>query len=236
VKVLLADADADHVDLLTYAFRREGYTVLTAADGQQAMERWEADLPDAVVLEAVLARIDGFEVCRRIRSARPTPVILLTARDEEEDILRGLRLGADDYVVKPFSPKLLMARMRAVLRRCRADPFRQPASEVQAGDLLLDLRRHQVTKAGQPVRLTPLEFRLLYMLATNAGRVLRYARLVEHAWGYCDEDNSALLKTHMSHLRRKLGLAAGGPGSIQAVLGIGYALIPATAPHPASPD
>jgi DNA-binding response OmpR family regulator len=151
---------------------------------------------------------------------------MLTARDEEADVLRGLQVGADDYVTKPFSAKLLTARMRTVLRRCQADPFRQAVSEVKLGDLVLDLQSHEVTKGGVPVQLTPLEFRILYLLAMNESRVIPYSRLVEYAWGYYDEDNSGLLKTHICHIRKKLGLGAGksGAGAIKAVLGVGYSL------------
>src|SRR5438045_1799781 len=121
----------------------------------------------------------------------------LTARDEEEDILRGLQIGADDYMTKPFSAKQLAARMKAVMRRCQTDPYRQPASEVRVADLVLDLQSHEVTKAGKPVQLTRLEFRILYMLALNEGRIIPYSRLIEYAWGYYDEGNSNLLKTHI---------------------------------------
>jgi DNA-binding response OmpR family regulator len=209
---------------MTYALRREGFTVATAMDGQQGLQRWEAERPDIILLDGNLPKLDGFEVCRRIRHASKTPIIMLTARDEEADVLRGLQVGADDYVTKPFSAKLLTARMKTVLRRCQADPFRQAVSEVKVGDLVLDLQSHEVTKAGAPVQLTPLEFRILYLLAMNEGRVVPYSRLVEYAWGYFDEGNSSLLKTHLSHIRKKLRLPSTGPGSVKAVLGVGYSL------------
>ncbi len=224
MKVLVVDDDADLLDLMTYALRREGFTVTTAIDGQQALQRWEDERPDIVLLDGNLPKLDGFEVCRRIRHGAKTPIIMLTARDEEEDVLRGLQVGADDYVTKPFSAKLLTARMKTVLRRCQADPYRQAMSQVRVGDLVLDLQSHEVTKAGEAVQLTPLEFRILYLLAMNEGRVVPYSRLVEYAWGYYDEGNSSLLKTHLSHIRRKLGLPATGPGSVKAILGVGYSL------------
>ena len=140
MKVLVVDDDADLLDLMTYALRREGYSVLTAIDGQQALQRWEDDRPDIVLLDGNLPKLDGFEVCRRIRHGAKTPIIMLTARDEEADVLRGLQVGADDYVTKPFSAKQLTARMKTVLRRCQADPFRQAVSEVKVGDLVLDLQ------------------------------------------------------------------------------------------------
>ena len=224
MKVLVVDDDADLLDLMTYALRREGYNVLTAIDGQQALQRWEAERPDIILLDGNLPKLDGFEVCRRIRHGAKTPIIMLTARDEEADVLRGLQVGADDYVTKPFSAKLLTARMKTVLRRCQADPFRQAVSEVKVGDLVLDLQSHEVTKSGSPVQLTPLEFRILYLLAMNESRVIPYSRLVEYAWGYYDEGNSSLLKTHLSHIRKKLRLPTTGPGSVKAVLGVGYSL------------
>jgi DNA-binding response OmpR family regulator len=179
VKVLVVDDDADLLDLMTYALRREGYSVLTAIDGQQALQRWETEHPDIVLLDGNLPKLDGFEVCRRIRHGAKTPIIMLTARDEEADVLRGLQVGADDYVTKPFSAKLLTARMKTVLRRCQSDPFRQAVSEVRVGDLVLNLQSHEVTKGDKPVQLTPLEFRILYLLAMNSGRVIPYSRLVE---------------------------------------------------------
>ncbi len=224
MKVLIVDDDLDLLDLMTYALRREGYEVVGAVDGQQALSRWESERPDIVLLDGNLPKIDGFEVCRRIRHESDTPVIMLTARDDEEDILRGLQIGADDYMTKPFSAKQLAARMKTVLRRCQSDPYKQPASLVQAGDLLLDVQSHEVTYNGEPVQLTRLEFRILYMLALNEARIIPYSRLTEYAWGYYDEGNSNLLKTHICHIREKLGLPPNSKGGIRAVLGVGYSL------------
>ena len=223
MKVLIVEDDVDLLDLTTYALRREGYSVVSAIDGQQALQRWEAENPDIVLLDGNLPKLNGFEVCRRIRQEAQTPIIMLTARDEEEDVLRGLQLGPADYVTKPFSAKQLSARMKAVLRRCQPDPYKQVVSEVRVGDLALDLQSHEATKGGCPVQLTPLEFRILYMLAMNEGRVIPYSRLVEYAWGY-DGGDSSLLKTHICHIRQKLGLEPGKPGSIRAVPGVGYSL------------
>ena len=221
MKVLLVDDDVDLSDLMTYALRKEGYSVLTAIDGQQALDRWEAENPDIVLLDGNLPRLDGFEVCRRIRHKGKTPVIMLNARDEEKDILYGLQVGADDYVTKPFSAKQLTARMQAVLRRCQTNPYEPPVSEVQVGDMVLDLQSYEGRKHETRVQLTPLECRILYMLAMNAGRVIPYSRLVEYAWGYYDENHSSLLKTHVCHVRTKLNIP---PGMIKAVLGVGYCL------------
>jgi DNA-binding response OmpR family regulator len=223
VKILVVDDDLDLIDLTGYALRRDGFTVVQAVDGEQALQRWERERPDLVLLDANMPKLNGFEVCREIRMNSITPVIMLTARDDEEDVLQGLELGADDYVTKPFSAKQLIARIRAVIRRCQGDPYRQPVSELKAGDVALDLQSHEARKNGNVVQLTPLEFRLLYMLAMNEGRVIPYDRLVEYAWGY-DGGDSSLLKTHMSHIRSKLGIGANGPGAIRAIPGVGYSL------------
>ena len=223
MKILIVDDDADLLDLTGYALRREGFAVVQAVDGEQALQRWERETPDLVLLDANMPKLNGFEVCRQIRQASTTPVIMLTARDDEEDVLQGLELGADDYVTKPFSAKQLIARIKAVIRRCQGDPYRQPVSELKAGDLVLDLQSHEARKSGAVVQLTPLEFRLLYMLAMNEGRVIPYDRIVEYAWGY-DGGDSSLLKTHMSHIRSKLGIGANGPGAIRAIPGVGYSL------------
>ena len=177
----MVDGDADLLDLLDYALRREGYTVLIAADGAQALRRYEAEQPDLVLLDVTLSKLNGFEACRRLRQAAETPIIMLTAFDEQEDVLHGLQLGADDYVIKPFSLKQLLARMQTGLRRCRTDRYGQPARQMVCGDLVLELDAQQMTKMGRLVQLTPLEFRILFLLAMNEGRVIPYDRSVEYA-------------------------------------------------------
>jgi DNA-binding response OmpR family regulator len=223
MKVLLADDDPYLQDVTSYALRREGFNVLAATDGQQALRQWETERPDIVLLDVNMPKLNGFEVCRQIRQGSETPIIMLTASSDEEDIVRGLQLGADDYVTKPFSPRQLVARMRATLRRTLAQGYDRPARNVRVGDLVLDVDSHEVTKGGALVQLTPLEFRILHLLAMNEGRVIPYARLVEHAWGY-EGGDSYLLKTHIYHLRRKLALPPQGPGGIRAVSGVGYSL------------
>ena len=166
MKVLVVDDDVELLNLMTYTLRREGYDVSAAVDGQQALSRWETEQPDIVLLDGRLPKIDGFEVCRRIRHESTTPVILLTVQDEEDDILRGLRIGADDYMTKPFSARQLAARMSAVLSRSREDHYR-PTSRVQVANLILDLELHEVSRNNEPVQLTPLEFRILSILALN---------------------------------------------------------------------
>ncbi|HEY8648584.1 MAG TPA: response regulator transcription factor [Candidatus Limnocylindria bacterium] len=223
MKVLLVEDDADLLDLMTYALSREGYTVLTAMDGQQALKRWEEESPDLLLLDANIPKIDGFEVCRRIRHDGATPIIMLTARDEEEDVLHAYRLGVDDFVNKPFSARQLTARMKAVLRRSQADPYRQAVREVKVGNVRLDLQSYTVNDGDRQIQFTPLEFRILYLLGVNEGRVIPYSRLVEYAWGY-EGGDSSLLKTHICHIRQKLNLSAGKNGGIRAVPGVGYSL------------
>jgi DNA-binding response OmpR family regulator len=221
MKVLLVEDDPDLLDITTYALRRAGFNVLAAVDGQQALHRVETEHPDIVLLDINLPKLNGFEVCHRIRQDHDTAIIMLTARLDEDDIVRGLQLGADDYVSKPFSAKQLIARMKAVLRRGRSDSVSQPESEVRAGDLHLDLQAHRATKAGVRVQLTPLEFRILHMLAMNEGRVIPYSRLVEYGWGY-EGGDSSLLKTHIYHIRLKLRLSPKQSDGIRAVPRIGY--------------
>jgi DNA-binding response OmpR family regulator len=209
---------------MTYALRREGYDVISAADGLQAIDRVRTELPDIIVLETQLPKLNGFEVCRRIRHAYEVPIIMLSARADEHDILRGLQLGADDFVAKPFSLKQLAARMETILRRCRQDSYRRTASEVRAGDLVLRLQSYEVLRGGEAVQLTPLEFRILYLLAMNEGQVIPYGRLVDYAWGY-EGGDASLLKTHICHIRSKLGLPSEGEGSIRALATVGYSLV-----------
>ena len=225
MKVLVVEDDVDLLDLTTYALRREGYSVLPAADGAQALHRWESEHPDIILLDANLPMLNGFEVCRRIRHESDTPIIMLTARDDEEDVVRGLQLGADDYVTKPFSAKQLAARMKAVLRRCQPDPYQQTVSELKVGDLILNLESHDTRKAGEAIELTALEFRILFILAMNPNRVVPYSRLVEYAWGY-DSGDANLLKTHICHIREKLDMPLSGKTGIKAVPGVGYKLVP----------
>jgi DNA-binding response OmpR family regulator len=223
MRVLIVDRDHDLLDVMTYSFRREGYDVVAATDGLKALDRVQATRPDIVVLDLDLPRLDGFEVCRRIRLDSEVPIIVASARHEEPDVLRALRLGADDYVTKPFSLKQLAARMETVARRCRRTTH-EPARTVRAGDLELSLQSYEVTRNGEAIQLTPLEFRILYLLAMNEGQVIPYARLVDYAWGF-EGGDASLLKTHICHIRRKLGLPLDGAGSIRSLATVGYSLV-----------
>jgi DNA-binding response OmpR family regulator len=224
MKVLVVEDDVDLLDVMTYALRREGYEILGATDGLQALDRLRVDPPDIVLLDIRLPKLNGFEVCRRIRHTSEVPVIMVTARTEEHDVVRGLRMGADDYVTKPFSIKELTARMESVLRRCRSDQYRKAVSEVRAGNLVLSLQTHQATYGGEPVQLTPLEFRILYLLAMNEGQVIPYSRLVDYALGY-EGGDANLLKTHICHIRQKLGFGVDEERGIRSLPTVGYSLV-----------
>jgi DNA-binding response OmpR family regulator len=223
VKILLVDDDTDLLDVTAYALRREGFNIIVATDGVQALRRWEQDEPDLVLLDVGMPRMNGLEVCRKIRQSSQTPVIMLTASSDEEHVIQGFRQGADDYVTKPFSPKQLAMRIRAVMRRSSGKTVVETVRQLQVGIYTLDLESYQVTKADGVVQLTPMEFRILYMLGMNEGRVVSFGRLVEYAWGY-DGGEPAMLKTHISHIRKKLHMEPGQPGAIEVIHGVGYVL------------
>jgi DNA-binding response OmpR family regulator len=223
MKILLVDDDPDMLDVTSYALRRDGFNVIIASDGNQALRRWKADEPDLVVLDVGLPRVNGLEVCHRIRQESQTPVILLTAHSDEENVVKGFRFGADDYVTKPFSPRQLSMRIQAVARRGSQLGQREPTRELRVGNLVLEVESHEVQCGDFSTRLTSIEFRLLYLLANNVGRVVASSRLVDYAWG-CDGGDVSLLKTHISHIRSKLGMSVTGPTSISVVPSVGYRL------------
>jgi DNA-binding response OmpR family regulator len=227
LKLLLVEDDPDLSDLLSYAFRREGYTVLRAATGVEALSHWGTAKPDIVLLDVNLPELSGYEVCRRIRQTSGTPIVMMTGRLQEEDALEGLLGGADDYVTKPVSVAQLVARVKAVLRRCQPSYGPRRLTEVSVGDIVLDPETHEVTVNERPVRLTPVEFQILFLLVLNEGRVLPYDRLVEHVWGGPRLTGSKPLKTHIASLRSKLNLPRqpGTQPGIRAVPGLGYRLV-----------
>jgi DNA-binding response OmpR family regulator len=230
MKALVVDDDRVLADVLAFTLRREGFQVVLAYDGEAALHCWTEERPDLIVLDVNMPRLDGFAVCRRIRAQADTPIILLTVRGEEDDIVRGLGLGADDYITKPFSPRQLVARAHAVLRR--AGKTTAPAIR-QAGDLMLDPTRRELRiGGGQPVPLTPLESRLLDYLMLNAGHILTAEAIITHVWGAEGGDRD-MLRQLVHRLRSKISQAH-GPGideavlselvSIETVPGLGYGL------------
>jgi two-component system, OmpR family, KDP operon response regulator KdpE len=222
--VLVVDDERRYRDLLEMDLSRRGYRVLLAADGLGALNLVEQGSPDLVVLDLRLPDMDGYEVCRRIRELSSVPVIMLTARAEESDKVRGLRSGADDYVTKPFSAEELLARIEAVLRRIdSAHPAE--TGTFDSGGLHIDFVDHRVTVDGQDVELTASEYRLLAQLAGNAGRVLVHDELLRRVWGPGYDGASEMLHTAIRRLRRKIEVDPASPAHILTKRGIGY-LVP----------
>jgi len=223
MRILLVDDDSDLLDVTAYALRREGFDIIVAANGAQALHRWQTDKPDLIVLDISMPRVSGLEVCRRIRELSTIPIVMLTGASDEPHIIDAFQQGADDYVTKPFSPKVLAVRIRAVLKRGASIPEEKPSQQLQVGDCLLDVEACQIRKGEQIIQLTALEFRILQALALNEGRVVSFRRLIESAWGY-DEGDTSTLKTHISHIRKKMDTSPGHAGYIGVVQGIGYYL------------
>jgi DNA-binding response OmpR family regulator len=223
MRVLLVEDDVDMLDVSIYALRRQGFNVTGVVDGPSALERWHKDQPDLVLLDVNLPRLSGMEVCRTIREQSSTPIIMLSALHDENRIVEAFENGADDFVVKPISYRELAMRIRAVAGRRIDGPVVDASTIARAGDLVVDVSNCEVRKAGQPVSLTRLEARALYFLASNAGRVMPSQRLIEAIWEYEGGDPFAL-KTHISHIRQKLGTGKGEPGYICSVPRIGYKL------------
>jgi DNA-binding response OmpR family regulator len=223
MKILVVDDDLELLGLIGFALRQAGYLAITATQGGEALELFEREQPDLVILDVNLPVLNGFEVCRRIRAEATTPIMMLTARSSEEDQVQGLDGGADDYLTKPFSPRTLLARVRALLRRAEID---RPAP-LTAGDLTLDVESQAVSvRAAPPIRLTSLEFRLLQYLLANAGHTLPAERLTIHVWGYRGVGDKQLLKQLVHRLRQKIERNPAEPQYIVTVAGVGYLLQP----------
>jgi two-component system KDP operon response regulator KdpE len=221
--VLVIDDDRRYRDLLELNFTRHGYRALLAPDGLSGLNLLERDTPDLVILDLMLPDMDGYEVCRRIRQYSAVPIIILSARAEETQKVRGLNLGADDYVTKPFGAQELMARVEAVLRRSRQDSAAVPLVFV-SGDLTIDLSTQRVLLRGQEVHLTPSEYKLLYHLALNAGRILVQQELLRRVWGPGYEDQPEVLHTTVRRLRRKIEPNPAAPRYVLTRRSIGYFL------------
>jgi phosphate regulon transcriptional regulator PhoB len=221
--VLVVEDEPDIRNLVVHHLTRDGFRCRTAASGPEALARIRTAAPDLVVLDLMLPELNGLEVCRRLRADPTTatvPIIMLTAKTDEVDRIVGLEMGADDYVAKPFSPKELVARVRAVLRRARPG---EPVRPLTVGGVSLDVARHLVTVEGRPVELTPKEFDLLHALLDAAGRVLSREHLLNRVWGYAraDEIESRTVDVHIRRLRAKLGAEE---RRIATIKGVGYRL------------
>lgn len=226
MKLLVVDDDRVLAEIMVFTLQRAGFDVIQAHDGATARRRWRHDDPDLIILDVNLPDASGFDLCQEIRQVSDVPIILLTVRGEEEDIVHGLQIGADDYITKPYSPRQLVARTQAVLRRAvagkRADAV--PASR-EVGDLKLDLGRREVqVKEGEAIALTPLESRLLDYLMVNAGHVLTTDALVDHVWGP-DRASRNMLRQLVHRLRNKIESDPSYPAYIETVSGIGYGLV-----------
>jgi DNA-binding response OmpR family regulator len=220
--ILVVDDEANIVELARLYLTQEGYRVESAADGQTALSKIAALKPALVVLDLMLPAVDGWEVCRRARAGdqRDVPIIMLTARDDDVDKIVGLELGADDYVTKPFNPRELVARIKAILRR--SERGHGPTHTIRIGNLAIDPARHEVSIDGQVLDLRAKEFECLRTLAENKGIVLSREKLLELAWGYDFAGQTRTVDVHVAHLRKKL---AGSSAQIETVAGVGYKLV-----------
>lgn len=221
-RVLVIEDDSKTADIVRLYLERYGYEVLTAHDGSRGLDLARDTKPDLIVLDLLIPGINGLEVCRTLRRESDVPIIMLTALTTERDKLDGLDLGADDYVTKPFSPRELVARVRAVLRRTLDDPLSSGPREVEQGELRLDFHQHKVKVSGQDVHLTPTEFRILATLAREPGRVFTRGQLVDRAFGYDFDGLDRTVDVHVLNLRRKIEAYANQPNYVKTVYGVGY--------------
>jgi two-component system, OmpR family, alkaline phosphatase synthesis response regulator PhoP len=220
--ILVVDDEAKIAELARDYLEHAGFTVRTATDGEQALAAVRRDRPDLVVLDLGLPGLDGLDVTRSIRRDSNLPVIMLTARDDELDKLLGLELGADDYLTKPFSPRELVARVRAVLRRVDVDAEPRTRELIRAGELTLDLPRMRAELAGRSIDLTPTEFALLAALARQPGRIFTRSQLLDAVHGVAFESYERAIDTHIKNLRRKLEPDPRSPSHVLTVYGVGY--------------
>ncbi len=221
--ILLVDDEEPIQKLLAYPLERDGFRVLQAYDGEEALVRFSQEQVDLVVLDLMLPKLDGLEVCKRLRAQSTVPIIMLTARDDELDKVLGLELGADDYITKPFSIREFRSRVRALLRRAAVTPREGQENEVIVNDgLRIDVGRRVVQKEGQPVQLTYVEFELLRVLAADPGRVYTRQMLLEALWGGSEYREPRTIDVHVRHLREKLERDSSEPELIFTVRGVGY--------------
>jgi DNA-binding response OmpR family regulator len=222
LSVLIVEDDPDLTDVLAYMLRREGHEVYVAADGDTALQLWQENDPGLILLDVDIPERNGWDVCGEVRQGSRIPIIMLTGYTSDDDIVRGLELGADDYLTKPFSPRQLVARVRAVLRRAEINRGRGQDGQLALVDLRLDTQSHKLYREDETINLTKLEFELLYELAIHCGQVLNYNYIVTKVWGYSGWQDSSIIKGHVRNLRRKLGERPDGRQYIETVPGIGY--------------
>ena len=221
-RVLVVDDDKKTVELVKLYLERDGYKVDVAYDGNEGLRKARESRPDLIVLDLMLPGLDGLEVCRTLRTESDVPIIMLTARTTEEDKLKGLGIGADDYVTKPFSPRELAARARTVLRRLPEQALLRGPIEIQTGDLAMNFQKHEASLAGRELHLTPIEFKLLGVLVKEPGRTFSRAQLIEKVLGYDFDGFDRTIDVHILNLRRKLEFNPSHPKLITTVYGTGY--------------
>lgn len=221
--ILIADDNEGIRDILTVYCAKEGYTVITAKDGAEALKKNAESSPDLLLLDVLMPRKDGFEVCREIRQASNVPIIMITARGEDADRIMGLDTGADDYIVKPFSPGEVMARIRAVLRRMDISD-EQRKDRLRLHGLEINISDYEVMLNGLPVGLTKKETEILWLMASNPGKVFSRDNLLNSVWGYDYFGDARTVDTHMKRLRAKLDLPDDAPWEIRTIWGVGYKL------------
>jgi DNA-binding response OmpR family regulator len=224
-KLLIIEDDADLVKALELYFSRAGYEVVTAGNGLEGLQQMYSERPDMVILDIAMPKMDGWEVCQRIRELSDVPIVILTARVQEDERVKGLKLGADDYVVKPFSLKELEARLEAVLRRAQGTRRTKEGVLFANEELVIDADRLSVSRDGKRVELTPTELRLLLLLAENVGRVLTHRQILEKIWGAEYVDDSEYVKLFVYRLRRKIESDPENPRYILSERGIGYRFV-----------
>jgi DNA-binding response OmpR family regulator len=221
-RILLVDDEQAVQTLLTYPLRKEGYEVVGATDGQQALDRFSEERFDLVVLDIMLPKLDGIEVCRRLRTRSQVPIIMLTAKGDEIDKVAGLEMGADDYITKPFSVREFRSRVKAALRRGNMAGLGTPEEPIRQGDLEIDLERRAVSLNGDSVQLTYVEFEILATMAASPGRVYTREMLLEHIWGDSTYRDPRTVDVHIRHLREKLESDPKAPEYLFTVRGVGY--------------
>lgn len=221
-RILAVDDEPRIINFLTSKLRASGYQVITASNGLEALEQAQAQQPDLIVLDVVMPKMDGFETLKELRTFSAVPVIFLSARGTDIDRIKGLGLGADDYLPKPFSPDELVARIDAIRRRVGPVELRSPREQYMAGDITIDFARHYVSVAGKDVRLTRIEWLLLSELAQNSGRLMLYEDLLTRVWGPEYRDDVQLLRTWVSRLRYKIERDPNHPSAIRTVPKTGY--------------
>ncbi len=230
-RVLAVDDEPRYLEIIRFNLEAAGYEVVAAASGEEALDAFAVVEPDLIVLDVMLPGVDGFDVCRRVREVSACPIIMLTAKGAEEDKVRGLRLGADDYVTKPFSAQELLARVEAVLRRTHPPEYaEQQAETFTVGELEIDHRRKLVTLGGREVRLSPTEYRLLSCLAGSAGTVLSRDELLTQVWGDAYRGEHEILRVTLWRLRQKLADDPAEPRYVITRPGLGYMLAPPDEP------